>query len=150
MAQSLAKNYVHIIFSTKHREPLIDEAIEQQLFNYMGGICKALECYPVQIGGCADHIHILCILSRKITLMKLVEEVKSHSSKWIKTKGENYKHFYWQNGYGAFSVSPTHVEAVRKYILNQRQHHDTHEFKNEFLGFLHKYDIEYDEKYIWD
>ncbi|RLD43647.1 MAG: transposase, partial [Bacteroidetes bacterium] len=103
MPQSLVKNYIHITFSTKHRYPFIDKNIREELFNYLGGICRNQECNPVIVGGYQDHIHILCMLSRKIALMKLIEELKTHSSKWIKTKGTQYKKFYWQNGYGAFS-----------------------------------------------
>ena len=86
MGQSLNKIYVHLVFSTKHRNPLITDSIKDELFNYLGGICKNLECNPIQVGGYKDHVHILCLLSKKITLMKLLEEIKSHSSKWIKTK----------------------------------------------------------------
>ncbi|ADQ78357.1 transposase [Paludibacter propionicigenes WB4] len=149
MAQSLVKNYIHLVFSTKQRHPFIDESIENELFNYLGGICKNLECQPIIVGGHADHVHILCLLSRKIALMKLLEEVKSHSSKWIKTKGESYKSFYWQDGYGAFSVNPKEVDIVIKYIANQREHHTRKTFQREFLQFLEEYKVEYDERYIW-
>jgi putative transposase len=150
MAQSLVKNYIHLVFSTKHRHPFIDEFIENELFNYLGGICKNLECQPIIVGGHADHVHILCLLSRKIALMKLLEEVKSHSSKWIKTKGKSYKNFYWQDGYGAFSVNPKEVDIVIKYIANQREHHTRKTFQREFLQFLEEYKVEYDERYIWE
>ena len=150
MAQSLVKNYIHLVFSTKQRHPFIDESIENELFNYLGGICKNLECQPIIVGGHADHVHILCLLSRKIALMKLLEEVKSHSSKWIKTKGESYKSFYWQDGYGAFSVNPKEVDIVIKYIANQREHHTRKTFQREFLQFLEEYKVEYDERYIWE
>ncbi|HEY6915710.1 MAG TPA: IS200/IS605 family transposase [Paludibacter sp.] len=150
MAQSLVKNYIHIVFSTKHRHSFIDKAIENELFNYLGGVCINLECQPIIVGGHADHVHILCLLSRKITLAKLLEEVKSHSSKWIKTKGENYKNFYWQDGYGAFSVNPKEVAVVIKYISNQREHHIKKTFQREFLQFLEEYKVEYDERYLWD
>jgi len=96
MGQSLVKNYLHIVFSTKHRQPLIIPTIETELHNYLGGICKNLECYPVKVGGYTDHIHILCILSKKLALVKLMEELKSHSSKWVKTKEERTQNFYWQ------------------------------------------------------
>jgi len=86
MPQSLVKNYVHITFSTKNRYPFINERIEDELYNYLGGICRNLECNPVIVGGHKDHIHILSLLSRKIALMSLIEELKTHSSKWIKTK----------------------------------------------------------------
>lgn len=106
MPQSLIKNYIHIIYSTKNRMPLIDENIEDELHFYIGGICKNLQCNPIVVGGYKDHVHILCLLSKKIALMKLLEEIKSHSSKWIKTKGKAYDGFYWQSGYGAFSINP--------------------------------------------
>ncbi len=94
MSQSLVKNYVHLIFSTKYRQPLIHAPVEAELHAYLGGICKSLECHPIKVGGYVDHIHILCMLSKKLALMKLLEEVKSHSSKWVKTKGEGYENFY--------------------------------------------------------
>lgn len=150
MGQSLVKNYLHIVFSTKYRAPLIDEMIEPELYAYLGGICKSLECPPVKIGGYTDHIHILCLLSKKIALMKLLETVKSHSSKWIKTKGDSYHNFYWQDGYGAFSVNPSEVDAVIHYITNQKEHHSKKNFQDEYRALLKKYNIEFDERYVWD
>jgi len=150
MGQSLVKNYIHIIFSTKLRAPLILESIENELYSYIGGICKQLECYPVKIGGYIDHIHILCMLSKKIPLMKLLEEIKAHSSKWIKTKDDTLKKFYWQNGYGAFSVNPYEVDKVIAYIENQKEHHRKKTFQEEYRAFLKKYNVEFDEKYVWD
>ena len=150
MPQSLVKNYIHITFSTKNRQFFIDDNIEEELFRYLGGICKNLECNPIIVGGHRDHIHILCLLSRKIALMKLIEEVKSHSSKWIKTKGNSYQKFYWQNGYGGFSVAPNQLEFVNKYILNQKEHHKNKTFKEEYIELLLENNIEYDEHYIWD
>lgn len=149
MGQSLVKNYLHIVFSTKHRAHLIDDEIENELYAYLGGICKKLECYAVQVGGFTNHIHILCVLSKKVTLMKLMEELKSHSSKWIKTKGEKYANFYWQDGYGAFSVNYQNLEVVVNYIVNQKEHHKKKVFKDEYLEFLRKYDLEFDERYVW-
>ena len=150
MPQSLVKNYLHITFSTKNRQSLIDKNIEEELFRYLGGICKNMECNPIIISGHKDHIHILCLLSRKVALMKLIEEVKSHSSKWIKTKGNKYQKFYWQNGYGGFSVNPKQLDDVKNYILNQEEHHKNRTFKEEYLELLMENDIEYDERYIWD
>ncbi|WP_010418964.1 IS200/IS605 family transposase [Anaerophaga thermohalophila] len=150
MPKSLVKNYVHITFSTKGRYPFIDKAIARELFSYLAGICKNNESWPVEIGGYLDHVHILCVLSKKVALMKLVEELKSHSSKWIKTKGQSYRNFYWQNGYGAFSVNPKGIEVVREYILNQEVHHTSGTFKDEYRAFLKKYSIEFDERYVWD
>ena len=150
MGQSLVKNYIHITFSTKHRVPLIIQAIENELYSYIGGICKKMECYPVKIGGYTDHIHILCLLSKKIALMELLEEVKAHSSKWIKTKDSSLKKFYWQNGYGAFSVNPYEIEKVIEYIENQKEHHRKKTFQDEYRAFLKKYKVEFDERYIWE
>lgn len=150
MGQSLIKNYIHIVFSTKHREKIIQPDVEAELHAYLGGICNKLECQVIKVGGYTDHIHILCLLSKKIALMKLLEEIKSHSSKWIKTKGGDYTNFYWQDGYGAFSVNPSEVDVVIAYIANQYQHHSKKTYKNEYRTFLKKYQVEYDEKYVWD
>ncbi|MDA3852896.1 MAG: IS200/IS605 family transposase [Bacteroidales bacterium] len=118
MPQSLSKVYTHITFSTKHREKRIDEDIQEHLFDYLGGICKKLECNPVKVGGLLDHIHILCLLNRKVSQATLLEELKKGSSKWIKTIDEKYHNFYWQNGYGIFSVNPKEIGVVIKYIKN--------------------------------
>lgn len=150
MGQSLVKQYIHIIFSTKRQEPLILNSIENELFAYIGGICKNLECFPIIIGGYKNHIHVLCLLSKKIALMKLVEEIKSHSSKWIKTKDSRLKNFYWQNGYGAFSVSSSQVEIVKNYIENQHNHHKVKTFQEEYIEFLNSNQIEFDQRYLWD
>ena len=150
MGQSLVKNYLHIVFSTKYRQPLIIGLVEDELYSYLRGICKALECPPIKIGGYYDHVHILCMLSKKMALMKLLEEVKSHSSKWVKTKDESLKNFYWQDGYGAFSVNPSEVDRVILYIANQKQHHRRTNFQDEYRAFLKKYQVEYDERYVWD
>ena len=150
MPQSLSKVYVHITFSTKRRKNLIDENIEESLFEYLGGTCKGLECNPVKVGGYSNHVHVLCILSRKISQMKLMEELKKQSSKWVKTQGVEYSSFYWQDGYGVFSVNPLQVPDVVKYIDNQKQHHKKMTFKEELLAFLKKYKVDYDERYLWD
>ena len=150
MPQSLSKVYVHITFSTKNREEMIDESIQPKLFAYLGGICKGLECNPVRVGGTTDHVHILCTLSRTISQAKLIEEIKKESSKWMKTQGECYRHFYWQHGYGIFSVNPTKIEVVVDYINNQKEHHRTKTFQEELQAFLKKYHVDYDERYVWD
>ena len=150
MGQSLVKNYVHLVFSTKYRQPLIQPPVEEELHRYLGGICNRLGCQVIIVGGYTDHIHILCMLSKKIALMKLMEELKSHSSKWIKTKGPGYENFYWQDGYGAFSVNPAEIDRVISYIANQHAHHDRKTFQDEYRAFLKKYKVEYDEKYVWE
>jgi len=108
------------VFSTKYSQPLIQQSVESELYSYLGGICNKLGCQVIKVGGFTDHIHILCLLSKKTTLVKLLEELKSHSSKCIKTKGEAYSNFYWQGGYGAFSVNPSDVETVINYSANQK------------------------------
>ncbi len=150
MSQSLSIVYVHIAFSTKHHQQLINDDVKTSLFEYMGGICKGMECNPLKVGGHRDHVHILCSLSRKVPQMKLLEELKKQSSKWIKTKGPEYSDFYWQDGYGIFSVNPTQTDIVVKYIENQHGHHNRVTFKDEFRAFLKKYQIDYDEHYVWD
>ena len=150
MPQSLVKNYVHIVFSTKNRQPFIDQSIKEELHAYLGGTCKELGCPVLAVGGVEDHVHILCMLSRNMALSELVGKVKANSSKWIKTKGEQYANFYWQNGYGAFSVNPTETEVVIKYIQNQEEHHKKRTFKEEYRLFLKKYKVKYDERYVWD
>ena len=150
MGQSLVKNYLHIVFSTKHRQSLISPAIEPELYSYLGGILNNLECNPIKIGGYTDHIHVLCLLSKKIALMKLLEEMKSHSSKWVKTKDESLENFYWQDDYGAFSVNPSEVDVVIAYIENQHEHHKNKTFQDEYRAFLKKYKVDYDERYVWD
>lgn len=150
MGQSLVKNYVHLVFSTKHRQTLIQPPWEAELHAYLGGICNGLDCQSIKVGGYTDHVHILCLLSKKLPLMKLLEEVKSHSSKWIKTKDTSLQNFYWQDGYGAFSVNPSEVEAVVHYIAHQREHHRKRTFQEEYRAFLKKYGVDYDERYVWD
>lgn len=150
MPQSLSKVYVHLVFSTKRRYPFIDNVIQERLWEYLGGICKGLECNPIQIGGYQDHVHVLCLLSKKVTQMKLVEEVKKQSSKWIKTIDDRYEKFYWQDGYGIFSVNPSELERVIQYIKNQEEHHKKRTFKEELVAFLNKYQVAYDERFLWD
>lgn len=150
MGQSLVKNYIHIVFSTKYRKHLIYPPYEEELHAYLGGTCKKLDCPVLKVGGYTNHVHILCMLSKKIALMKLLEEIKSHSSQWMKTKDESLINFSWQNGYGAFSVSPSETERVIKYIANQHEHHDRQTYEKEYLSFLNAHEIEYDEKYVWD
>jgi len=150
MGQSLVKNYMHIVFSTKHRAPLIYPPYEQELHNQLAGICQTYECHPIKVGGYTDHVHILCMLSRKIALMTLVEKIKATSSKWIKTKHESLENFYWQNGYGGFSVSPDDVASISAYIANQHQHHRKIHFQDEYRFILKEHKVEYDERYVWD
>ncbi|MAC95908.1 MAG: transposase [Flavobacteriales bacterium] len=150
MGQSLVQNYVHIIFSTKNHQKLIHPTIENELFNYLGGSCKELGCQPLKVGGYLDHVHILCMLAKNVTIVDLLKNIKSSSSKWIKTKGNGFKDFYWQDGYGSFTVNPSEVDMVSDYIGNQYYHHKKMTFKEEYLKFLKKYKVDFNEKYLWD
>jgi len=150
MPQSLVKLYTHLVFSTKYRQPFIDDKLEEELFPYMSTILRECDSPCIIINGVDDHIHALFLLSKKWAICDVVEEVKKNSSKWAKTKGEKYKNFYWQNGYGAFSVSRGHVDRVKRYIERQKIHHKKKDYKKEFRGMLEKYKIEYDERYVWD
>ncbi len=150
MGQSLVKNCLHIVFSTKHHQPFIQSSIESELHKYIGGICNNLECHVIKVGGFTDHIHILCMLSKKIALINLMQEVKSHSSKWVKLRWPGYEKFYWQDGYGAFSVNQEGINIVSAYIANQHIHHSKVTSKEEYRSLLKEYDVEYDERYVWD
>jgi putative transposase len=150
MPQSLVKNYLHITYSTKHRQPLISVDVEAELHNYLGKICANHECYPIKIGGYDDHVHIVCSLSRKIALMSFVEHLKTSSSKWMKTKDQKLKEFYWQGGYYAVSVNPADLQRLVDYVENQREHHGAETYQQEVLALLVENDIQYDERYVWD
>lgn len=150
MSQSLVKNYLHIVFSTKYRQKLIDESIENELYKYLGGTCNNLGCQAIKVGGHQDHVHILCLLSKNIALATFMGKLKANSSKWMKTHGEAYRNFYWQNGYGAFSVKTSEVDVVINYIANQKEHHRRKTFQDEYRAFLDSNQMEYDERYVWD
>ena len=151
MSQSLSKIIVHAVFSTKDRRPLLrDLVVREELHKYLGGILQHLDCQPIIAGGVADHVHILCALARTITASEMVKELKRGSSIWIKTKGSDYHDFAWQNGYGIFSIGASQIPTARKYIENQERHHATISFQDEFRDFLKRYEINFDERYVWD
>lgn len=149
MPQSLSCVYVHIVFSTKHRKPLITKQILPSLCDIIGGICKTNKCQPVQIGGHKDHVHILCRLSPVITQAKLVQEIKRKSSKWMKPQGPEFQNFYWQDGYFCGSVRSETLDVLIRYIRNQERHHQKISFKNELRRILKSSNVPYDERYIW-
>jgi REP element-mobilizing transposase RayT len=131
MPQSLAQIYLHIVFSTQDRRPYLqDAALRDEMHNYLGGICNNLGCPILRGGGVADHVHLLCRFGRTISIADLVQELKRESSKWVKTKSASFKDFHWQNGYGAFSLSPMHVEPTRSYIATQEEHHKSVTFQD--------------------
>lgn len=151
MSQSLAQIYVHIVFSTKGRRPFLQNLdLRYETHRYLGGACNRLGCPVLRVGGVADHVHVLCRLGRDVSVSDLVKELKRESSKWLKSKSPELTSFYWQSGYGAFSVSPSHIEAVRDYIAGQQEHHCTTTFQDEYRKLLTKYGLEWDERYVWD
>ncbi|MEK6282726.1 MAG: IS200/IS605 family transposase [Acidobacteriota bacterium] len=150
MPQSLSSILIHLIFSTKNRESFITPAIETELHPYMATIFRKMKSPTLAIDGTYDHVHILFSLGRVIAIADLLEEVKSKSSKWIKTKGPEFKNFYWQKGYGAFSIGQSQVEDVKRYIHGQKEHHRRVTFQEEYRKFLEVYGIDYDERYVWD
>lgn len=149
MPQSLSSVLVHLIFS-KNREPVITREIEKELHPYIASIFKELKSPSLTIDGTADHLHILFSLARVIKIADLVEEVKTGSSKWIKTKGREFRNFHWQKGYGAFSIGQSQLPTVKRYIARQKIHHQRITFKDEYRKFLKSYGIDYDERYVWD
>lgn len=150
MPQSLARLHVHLIFSTKHRERVITEAVRDPLHAYMATVLQNLGCAPVLINSVEDHVHILFELARTVPVSQAVEEVKKSSSKWIKTQGAEFAGFAWQAGYGAFAVSESNVPTVRDYIGGQQEHHRRKSFQEEYRAFLEKHRVTFDERYVWD
>jgi putative transposase len=150
MAQSLSNVLLHIVFSTKNRQAWLYVNIEEELFKYISGTCRNLGCPSHKIGCAEDHIHIACSLSRTLSISKLIEEIKTSSSKLIKTKGDEYVDFAWQNGYGAFSIGQSQLQDLERYIANQREHHRRESFQDEYRQILAKYGVDYDERYLWD
>ena len=150
MPQSLSSVLIHLIFSTKNREPFITPVIETESHPYMASIFRALKSPSLTIGGTSDHVHILFSLGRTMNIADLTQEVKTESSKWIKTKGEEFDNFHWQRGYGAFSIGQSQVASLKRYIAGQRIHHQRVTFQDEYRKFLRSYGIDYDERYMWD
>lgn len=154
MAQSLSQLYTHIVFHINFNYNVkIPEELQSRLHAYLATTCKNQKSPSIIVGGVEDHIHILCRLSKNIAPSKFLEELKTDSSKWIKNQSKEFdlilSKFSWQKGYGIFSVSSSQVKNVKKYISNQSEHHKKMSFKEEYLLLLKKYNVEYDEKYLW-
>lgn len=151
MPQSLSQIYIHLVFSTKNRQPFIHESIAPELYAYMAAVLHD-ECRsPAKtIGGIEDHAHVLLNLSRTHSIASVVETTKTSTSKWLKTKAPELRDFAWQTGYGAFSVSRSNLSVVTDYIAGQKEHHSGSDFKDEFRILLRKHEVEYDERYVWD
>lgn len=151
MPQSLVQIYVHIVFSTKDRMPFLkDTVFRGRVHAYLAGICNKQDCPAIIVGGVADHVHLLCRLGKQIDISSLIREIKRDSSSWVKEEEPTLSVFFWQSGYGAFSVSPSHVDALKNYIRDQEEHHKTESFQEEFRRLCAKYGVPVDERYVWD
>lgn len=151
MSQSLSKIWTHLVFSTKDRYPfLVDREVRRAMHSELATLLKKNRCPTLIIGGVADHIHALFVLSKNHSIAETVWAIKRSSSRWIKNEFPQLRKFHWQAGYGAFSVSQSDVERVQAYILNQEKHHQRQSFQEEFKEFLKKYEIDYGERYVWD
>jgi REP element-mobilizing transposase RayT len=151
MPQSLVQLYVHLAFSTKDRRPFLrDPALLDRTHAYLAGVCTNQPSPAIKIGGVEDHVHILCRLAKTLDVAALIRELKRDSSKWLKEQKPALRDFAWQNGYGAFSISPSHLEQLTHYIANQQEHHRAESFQEEFRRLCAKYGIALDERYAWD
>jgi REP element-mobilizing transposase RayT len=150
MPRSFVSLHFHLVFSTKERAPLITPDLEQRLYQYIGGIVRGQGGRLISAGGIPDHVHLLTSMSKQRCISDTLRDIKSNSSRWVHEKFPQKRDFAWQEGYGAFSIGRTEIETVKAYIHRQRQHHGVITFQDEFIKFLKEYDIEYDERFIWD
>lgn len=150
MPQSLARYYIHLIFSTKHRMDLLPHTFLTEMHAYLAGILQPCDCQAVSIGGTTNHVHLLFALSKNKTLAEVIRTLKANSSRWINQHGYANGHFAWQDGYGAFSISQSHVDAVHNYIRHQEEHHREVTFQDELRRLCRLYGMEIDERYVWE
>jgi len=149
MGHSYTSSLYHVVFSTKGRAMSITKEMQPKLWSYMGGIARAHKIKPHEIGGAEDHAHLMISIPSTMAIAKAVQLIKGGSSKWINDHYGDLRDFEWQEGYGAFSIGVLQKENTRKYIRSQARHHKRQTFKEEFLGFLKKHDLEYDSRYVW-
>lgn len=150
MAQLLAHIIIHVVFSTKNREPTIAADVMSRLHAYLAGVCRNQDSEAFRVGGTADHVHIACSLPRTDSVSRLVQEIKASSSSWMKTIDGGHRRFAWQAGYGAFSVGQSQLPALVRYIDGQGEHHRVKTFQEEFTEFLQRYRVASDERYVWE
>jgi len=151
MPQSLSAVYIHLVFSTKERRPFLrDKARRKSLHGYLGSTSKTLDCPPIIVGGVEDHVHLLARFGRSIPQAEWVKELKRVTNLWLKEQSPEYADFAWQGGYADFSVSPSRLEGVRRYIAEQERHHQKISFQDELRALLRKHQLEWDERYVWD
>jgi REP element-mobilizing transposase RayT len=149
MANTYTSLHYHIVFSTRNREPWIRQDIETRVWSFLGGICKTNQLYPIQIGGYDDHVHALIGARPTHSPAEITKRLKGGSSAWISTTFAGLNAFAWQDGYGAFTVSRSAIDEVAAYIRNQREHHKSMTFQEEYIALLKRHGIEYDERYLW-
>lgn len=150
MANTYTQIYIHVVFAVQERACIIKKEWREELFKYIAGILRNQGIKLLAIGGVEDHIHILLALIPKIALSELIRDVKANSSKFINEKGFVRGKFYWQEGFGAFSYSRSQIDKVAQYVLNQEQHHNNRSFKEEYTQLLRQFDVEYDDKYLFN
>ena len=150
MPQSLSQVILHIVFSTKERRPWLDHGVRPRMHAYLATVCRDCHCEACRVGGAADHVHIAARLARIISQAEVLEKIKKTSSAWIKHQGDQYAGFCWQAGYGGFSVGWSQLEELVRYIDCQEEHHRTQTFQEEYRSLLQKYQVEFDERYVWD
>jgi REP element-mobilizing transposase RayT len=150
MPQSFASLHIHIVFSTKHRAPLLGDDVSPRLYQYMGGILRQHSCSLIAAGGTSDHVHLLASLSRTITIADALRVIKSSSSGWLHNEFHQLSGFQWQQGYGAFAVSHSNLDQVTAYIAGQKEHHRQRSFQDEYRELLSRHGLGWDERYVWD
>jgi putative transposase len=148
LTQTCGNIVLHLIFSTKDRRPLIKPAIRADLFAYLGGIIREMRGTALIVNGTTDHVHVLARIRPAQSVAEIARVIKTNSSRWVHEKW--HIEFAWQAGYGAFSVSESNIASVTRYIATQEEHHQKHSFKEEFLAFLKKNNVAYDDRYLWD
>jgi REP element-mobilizing transposase RayT len=150
MANTYSSIHIHYVFSTKNREPVILGKVQARLWAFMGGIARENRMLAKCVGGVADHVHLLISLPTSLSIAKGIQLIKGGSSTWMRETFPEIRDFYWQEGYGAFSVSQSHIADTVAYINTQEEHHRHKTFQDEYLAFLRRHDIAYDERYLWD
>lgn len=149
MSHSYISAYYHCVFSTKERRKQIDEALQGRLWPYLGGIARENRMSALSIGGVADHVHLLLSMPSTLSIAEAMQRIKGASSQWIHEEFQGRRDFAWQEGYGAFSVGVSQIDATKRYIENQRDHHSKQTFEEEYVAFLERHGIEYDKRYVF-
>ena len=150
MAGTFTNLLYHIVFSTKNRQALITNTLQEELYKYMGGIIRGEGGTLLEIGGMPDHVHLIARFKADKSVSHMLQLIKANSSKWVNERPQQNSRFSWQTGYAAFSVSESQVGVVRDYVSRQEEHHQIISFQEELLALLRKHEIEYDERYLWD